>query len=276
MQATDPTAETLELRANNAERFNETLTAGGRALTFATLYFASGILSNVLAFAFGSVHVLWFSTGVALAGLLLLGVRFWPVVFVADFLLNIANAYDIRVSAGVALGNGLESLIAALFLTHLAGRRRSFRSVQDVLLYVLIISLATAVSASIGTMSLALGGSGLEPDMMNVWSVWWTGDIVSCLTIVPAVFAIRARPWRSYSMRLNAEGFLLLAVMLVVGAMVLEAGVVLESMKFPWAFPLSPIIIWSVLRFELLGAVTAVLLGTSVAMARIALSRRPL
>lgn len=62
---------------------------------FAAVYFAAGKLGLQLAFVNASVTAVWPPTGIALGGLLVLGLRVWPFVFLGAFLVNITTTGSI-------------------------------------------------------------------------------------------------------------------------------------------------------------------------------------
>src|SRR5438874_10066704 len=86
--------------------------AGG-VLALAAVYFAAGKLGLRLAFVHANATAVWPPTGIALAGLLLLGYRVWPAIFLGAFLVNITTAGSVVTSLGIATGNTLEALLGA-------------------------------------------------------------------------------------------------------------------------------------------------------------------
>src|SRR5207244_11368401 len=79
----------------------------------AAIYFAAGKLGLSLAFVHASATAVWPPTGIALAVLLLFGTRVWPGVLIGAFLVNVTTAGSAVSSAGIAIGNTLEALLAA-------------------------------------------------------------------------------------------------------------------------------------------------------------------
>src|SRR6185437_8845795 len=61
----------------------------GRLLALTTVYFVAGTLGLKLAFVHANATAVWPPTGIALAGLLVLGYRVWPAIFLGAFLVNI-------------------------------------------------------------------------------------------------------------------------------------------------------------------------------------------
>ena len=88
------------------------------------------VLTGKLGLLFASVHAsataVWPPTGIALAALLILGVRMWPAVAVGAFLVNVTTAGTVPTSLGIALGNTLEAVIGAWLVGRLAGGRAAF------------------------------------------------------------------------------------------------------------------------------------------------------
>src|SRR5687768_12252286 len=80
------------------------------------LYFAAGKLGLSLAHQHPSATVVWPSSGIALAALLLFGWRMWPAIFAGAFLVNIMTAGNAATSLGIATGNTLEAIAAAYLL----------------------------------------------------------------------------------------------------------------------------------------------------------------
>src|SRR6266704_5971592 len=79
----------------------------------AVIYFVAGKLGLMLAFIHASASPVWPPTGIALAGLLLLGLRAWPAIFLGAFIVNVTTAGSLATSLGIAAGNTLEGVVGA-------------------------------------------------------------------------------------------------------------------------------------------------------------------
>ena len=89
-------------------------------LTLAAVYFASGKFGLSLAFINASASAVWPPTGIALAILLLFGLRLWPGIFIGAFLVNITTQGSVPTTLGIAAGNTLEG-IAGVWVIFQAG-----------------------------------------------------------------------------------------------------------------------------------------------------------
>src|SRR5205823_3305465 len=154
----------------------------------AILYVLAGKLGLSLAVVNSSTTAVWPPTGIAIAALLLFGVRLWPGVLLGAFLVNLSTTYGIGSSIGVAIGNTLEAVVAARLVGRFANGPRAFERPYDVFKFAFLAGLlATNLSATIGTTTLGLFGLASWADFGPVWFTWWLGDLGGALLIAPAI-----------------------------------------------------------------------------------------
>src|SRR3989449_2303339 len=140
----------------------------------AAVYFGAAKLGLLAAVAQKVVSSAWPPTGVALATLLLFGVRFWPGIALGAFLLNWTSGVP---AAGIAAGNTLEAVTAVLLLRRVADFRPSLAGLRDVFALVTLAALVSPlVSATIGVLSLWASGMIERAAAGHLWFVWWSGD----------------------------------------------------------------------------------------------------
>src|SRR6266436_9440415 len=77
------------------------------------VYFIAGKFGLMLASLNASASPVWPPAGIALAALLLLGYRVWPVILVGAFLVNVTTAGNLATSFAIATGNTLEAVAGA-------------------------------------------------------------------------------------------------------------------------------------------------------------------
>src|SRR6266704_352857 len=152
----------------------------------AAVYFSAAKLGLLAAVAQKVVSSAWPPTGVALATLLLLGVRFWPGIALGAFLLNWTSGVPAAGAAGIAAGNTLEAVTAVLLLRRVADFRPSLAGLRDVLALVTLAALISPlVSATIGVLSLWASGMIERAATGHLWFVWWSGDAMGDLLSAP-------------------------------------------------------------------------------------------
>src|SRR5258708_7408046 len=108
-----------------------------KGLILFAAYGVAAKLSLRLASVHPSATPVWPPTGIAIATLLALGLRFWPSIFMGAFLVNITTAGSLLTSVGIATGNTLEAVFAATLVMRLANGSRAFERTWDILLFAL-------------------------------------------------------------------------------------------------------------------------------------------
>ncbi|MGH7336659.1 MAG: MASE1 domain-containing protein, partial [Myxococcota bacterium] len=216
-------------------------------VALAALYFAAAQLGLTLAFVAPQVTVVWPPTGIALAALILFGLRTWPAVWIGALLAN-ATVAPLPVAAGIATGNTLEALAGAWLLSRF-GFRPSLERMRDVSILLGAGAIAsTMISATIGVTSLCIGGVQPWSAFARLWIGWWLGDAMSVLVVAPLLLVWSTWPPRQWSRKRIGEGFALLAG-LVAALWSIFALHAVSDQSHPLAYLLFPFVIAAALRF---------------------------
>jgi PAS domain S-box-containing protein len=227
-------------------------------------YFVAGKLGLILAFLHVSASPVWPPTGIALAALLLFGIRFWPAIFIGAFLVNVTTAGSVGTSLGIATGNTLEGVLGAVLVTRFANGRNAFDNAGDIFKFFMLAGLlSTTVSATMGVGSLALGGYVPWGSFGAIWLTWWLGDLAGAIVVAPVLilWATSPRPWMPRGRA--TEAVLLLASILLVGAVVFNGPF---PALYGLAFLCGPPLVWTAFRFGPRESVTAIALLSGMAV----------
>src|SRR3989442_10655728 len=234
----------------------------------AGVYYLGAKLGLRFAFINSSVTTVWPPAGIALAAFVLFGYRVWPAIFGAAFLANVTTTGGVLPSIGIAIGNTAEGLLGAYLVNRFARGGRVFDRVRDIMRFTVLAALvSTIVSATIGIVSLALGGLLSWHDAPRVWLTWWLGDAVGDIVIAPALILwIGVKP----APRWNRAEFLEALVVAAVTALVTFAmfGGLFPSRHYPVTVLLWPVLIWVAFRFSLREAASAMLIVSAIAIGR--------
>src|ERR1043166_8665244 len=122
------------------------------------IYFIAGKLGLMLASLHASASPVWPPAGIALAGLLLLGYRAWPAIFIGAFLVNVTSAGNVATSFAIATGNTLEALVGAWLLNRFAGGTNVFDRPQGVFKFALAAGISSIIGPAFGATSLGIVG----------------------------------------------------------------------------------------------------------------------
>jgi two-component sensor histidine kinase len=154
----------------------------------AAVYFVVAKLSLALASINPSATPIWPPTGIALAVLMLAGLRMWPAIFVGAFLANLTTNGLILTSIAIAGGNTLESVTAAYLLARWSNGLATFETPAGVARFAAICLFpSTAISATVGVASLLVSGLAEPANLGPIWLTWWMGDLGGALIVAPAI-----------------------------------------------------------------------------------------
>jgi len=235
----------------------------------ALLYFVAGKLGLKLALVNPSATAVWPPTGIALAALLVLGIRVWPAIFAAAFLVNITTTGAIATSIGIAVGNTLEGVAGAYLVNRFANGRAAFERARDVFAFALLAGLvATTVSATIGVASLVLGGLADVAHGRSIWITWWLGDAAGALVVAPVflLWSQRTRvPWL-WDRRKILEVSVLFISLVLTSAMVFAVASPFAGKNLPLEFVCVPFLVWVAFRFRQRKAALAILILSGIAI----------
>ncbi len=221
-----------------------------KGLAVCAAYVVAAKLSLRLASVHPSATPVWPPTGIAVATLMALGLRFWPAIFIGAFLVNVTTAGSVLTSVGIATGNTLEALLGSFLVIRFASGPNVFEKSWDILRFALYAGiLSTAVAATFGVTSLTLGGFASWNQYGLIWRTWWLGDAAGALIFGPFLFLWTSKP------RLNWSGPQLLEASILFFSTLLTAGIIFgpvfhaQIKNDPWTFLCMPFLVWAAFRF---------------------------
>ena len=226
-------------------------------LILATAYFGAAKLGLVFALFGNSVSLIWPASGIAVAALVLSGLRLAPGVALGALLANLSLRSPPLTAAVIALGATLAAIAAAWLLTRPGtedGDRFDPRlaRVRDVLRLIFPAALGTPViAAAIGVAALAQAQLVESERVIRAGVAWWAGDALGVLLFAPLVLAW-ARDLRPRIAVAEAVAHaVLIAAVLFAGAVVLASHLPRERTEILAAFVLFPLAVWPAVRFPM-------------------------
>ena len=234
------------------------------ACVFAACLLA-GEIGLTVPFTSGTVSPVWPAAGVALAAMLIFGYRIWPAVAMAAFIVNFFTSIPHLAAAGTALGSTAGPLCGVWLLRQLPEFRPSLTRLRDVLgMSICGAFCGTAVSATIGTIVLALAGVNAGSGYAPAWLTWWLGDATGVLIVTPLVLTVTGLMAVREKRRQAELACLLLGT---VSSASLIFGQRLGSMHAGvFAFGIFPFVLWGAIRFEVPGSAAVSFLSSAIAV----------
>src|SRR5256886_10256972 len=171
----------------------------------AVIYFIAGKLGLMLASLHASASPVRPPAGIALAGLLLLGYRAWPAIFIGAFLVNVTTAGNVATAFAIATGNTLEALVGAWLVNRFAGGLNAFDRLQGVFKFALAAGISAIISPAFGVTSLGVAGFADWANYGAIWLTWWLGDVTGDLGFTPLVLLWSVASKRRWNKKESAE-----------------------------------------------------------------------
>jgi PAS domain S-box-containing protein len=159
-------------------------------------YVTAAIVGFRLAFVAEQITTVWAPTGIALAALLLGGIRVWPGIWLGALLANAGTNAPTWTAFVIATGNTLEAVAAVSLLRRLRPLKIRFERVADVLAFVFVAGgLCTAISATIGVITLCAAAVQPWERFPALWFDWWLGDALGAMVCAPAIVTAWHHAW---------------------------------------------------------------------------------
>jgi PAS domain S-box-containing protein len=245
----------------------ETLRGAATGLAVTAAYVLAGKVGLSLAFVNASASAVWPPTGIALAAFLILGNRIWPGVLLGAFLVNVTTAGNVATSVVIAAGNTLEGFVGCWLVRRFAGGLRVFDQPSTVFKFAVLAGMvSTAVSATIGTTTLALGGFARWNEFGPIWLTWWMGDGAGALIVTPLIVQWWLYPKLRNTGRQWGELASLLLTLVALALFVFYGFSPFHDKRYPMEYLCLPPLLWAAFRFGPREAITSVALLSGIAI----------
>jgi signal transduction histidine kinase len=229
----------------------------------AAAYYGAAKVGQTLRYT-ASVSAIWPPVGLGIATLYLWGIRWWPGVLLGELVVNAEllledSTFPIGSLLGQQTGNMAEIIVGALLLRRLIGPNAPMDRVEQVGGMLVALGLATAISATAGTISMVAGGVVDESDATVFWRTWWLGDTSGGLVVLPLMLAWARNPIGAWRRIRTWEGAAVIAA-------VTALGIVAVSTVEPITYMVFPALIWAAFRFGPPGATLSIAITAAVAI----------
>jgi signal transduction histidine kinase len=212
----------------------------------AAAYVGAAKLGQTLRYT-ASVSAIWPPAGLGIAALYVYGLRWWPGIFLGELIVNgelLLTHTDIPAGSlvGQQAGNMTEILVGAWLLHRLIGPNAGLDRATQVGGMIVATGVATATSATFGTLSMLAGDVIDSSEVPTFWRTWFLGDTAGALVVLPLVLTWLHDPKGAWRRIKAAEGALLICSVVVL-------AIVAVSAEAPLTYLIFPALIWAAFRF---------------------------
>ncbi len=221
-----------------------------KSVGLAAVYVAAAKLSLVFATVSGNATLLWIPGGVALAAVILGGLRYLPAVFISAYFVGFMLDDPVMVCIGAAIGNTLETYIGYVLIKRYGKIDLAISHTKDLFLIILLGGMIPSLaSAVLGPLSLHAANLISTEMLPTVMERWWRSDVLGIVFFTPLILLFANNRFYLSSSSRVCELIALWLSSLVVGQIVFLGWSPYMSFShtpdITWIFPS---VVWAGLR----------------------------
>ncbi len=224
-----------------------------RFLVILTAYFITGYVGLQLQYQGTNQSMVWLPPGIGLAMLIVWGWRYFPALFLGSILTTIPAGIPVVAAILIGITSCLSITVPAVIL----GRyfRSNLLSQFRGLLALLLIGVVAmpSFSALLGTGMAYLNGLPEATDFLALWLSWALSGMVGVLVTTPLIVRICEYQWNAKGIPHYLELAFIAGSATIVSATV-NSSAMTSRPEYLFIFASLPFLIWSAIRFGLLGA----------------------
>lgn len=223
-----------------------------RIALLAAVYAALGYASLQLSAVHTHASLFWPASGLAVAALVLGGMRLLPGVGIGAFTVMAFTGLGWQPALLVAIGATAQAYVAVRLLSSSFGIDKELSRLRDVLMLVFGAAIAaTLIGATIGTVALQLYGHITETETAAVWLAWWGGEAQGILLVTPLLLCWAARPRIDERLAESLATAAFVALVLLFTSLAFESRLGTAATQFLVSFAFFPLAVWPGVRFSM-------------------------
>ncbi|HEX5167565.1 MAG TPA: MASE1 domain-containing protein, partial [Cyclobacteriaceae bacterium] len=227
-------------------------------------------LGYFLAFHDSTALPTWPPSGIAFALIILLGRSTWPGITIGALVANLMAYWNtatlptqtiITVSSLIAIGHTLEAVIGNFLIKKWIQDDYPFRRARDAFRFLFVTLLMCSVGAGIGSLSLWANGVIYLKDSLQTGFSWWVCDVVGILLFTPFILSFARRHDLKFSIGKSIE--VVIFILSIVGIFfLLQLDDLNNTVERALPFLCLPFLLWLAFRFDLVVAISGVVVAS--------------
>jgi diguanylate cyclase (GGDEF)-like protein len=196
-----------------------------------------------------SIFAIWPPTGIALSFLLFRGYLVLPGIFLGAFFLNMTISSPL-VGFEIAIGNTFGPAVAYWLIANSTVKNDIFYNTNTIMGFIFYSVIGAFITSSMGTTVLFLNGLLTSQNQLLGWAVWFFGDLIGFILIVPVFAAFFLQQNNSATSKENIlETAFTLVVLVVSGIVIFGSGYFFDK-RYPIEYLILFPLIWASIRLK--------------------------
>lgn len=245
-------------------KYNNDLKIIGVALC----YYLAARLGYFLAFENSTSLPTWPPSGIGFALIILLGRSAWPGITIGSLVANLMAYWNnpalgaqtiITISSWIALGCTLETLTGNFLLKQWIKEHFPFNNTKNAFRFLFITMIMCCMGAGINVWSLQLHKIISADELLRTSFSWWVGNVVGILLFTPFILVLAQK--RVF--KLSTERIVEIVIFLIFSTgvyLLLQVEYLMPTFERALPFLVLPVVLWVAFRFDLLIAISCVVI----------------
>lgn len=223
--------------------------------TFVTafVYFISAKLVAPLSLSeSSSIFAVWPPTGVALSFLFFRGKIVIPGIYLGAFFLNMTLSSP-SVALEIAIGNTLGPVVTYWLITHSSKyviKDDIFYDTDTIIMFIFYSVIGAMITSGMGTTMLYLNGLLSSEHQFLGWAVWFFGDLIGFILIVPVFVAYVLQHNINADSKDRISELVAIFSVLVIAAVVIFGSGYFFDKRYPIEYLILFPLIWASIRLR--------------------------
>ncbi len=219
-------------------------------ITIAILYILSARLGLFFATTDGHITLIWPPSGIALAGLIIFGIRLWPGILIGAYIADIIATDNVITSIGMSIGSTGSAILGYWLVLKFIGKSNPLSSIKSLYIFVAIAIISPIIASNLGTTSLVLTNIIGWSSYNSVNFTWWIGDFSGILLFTPVIIAWQKNIRPPIIVKPNYIEITLFTILLILtSSLPYLSALPSEMIGYPLAFISFPFCIWAAYKY---------------------------
>lgn len=240
----------------------------------ALLYYLSAKLGFFFAFDNSMLLPAWPPSGIGFALIILMGRAAWPGITIGSLVASVMAYWNnphlppqtfVTVSSIIAAAQTLEAVMGNYMVKEWIKDDYPFRNPKNAFRFLLVSLCMCMLGSGIGTLFLYLNNAQLTGGLLKTGFSLWVGSVVGILLFTPIILATAKKP----ALRFSKEKAVEVGVFILMMAglyMLLQVHYLTPTLVRALPFIMLPCLLWFAFRFELIVALSGVLLVSLISI----------